>query len=68
MLHRGQVGLKGVPTPVTVMLLGPLMLSGRTFPPTLPGSKAKLVAGPRGHQCSVKLPAGSPGPPAPSSI
>ena len=62
MLHRGQISLKGVPNPVTVMLLSPLMLSGRAFPPTLPGSKATLVAGPQGHQCSVKLPAGSTGP------
>ena len=55
-VHRGQVSLKGVPQPVTVMLLVPLMLSGRTFPDALPGSKAKLVTEAKGLQCSVKLP------------
>ena len=58
-LHRGQISLKGVAQPMTVMILVPLMLSGRTFSPLLPGSKARLVAGPKGHQCSVKLPATS---------
>ena len=65
-LHRGQISLKGVAQPVTVMMLVPLMLSGRTFPPTLPGAKAKLVTGPKGHQCSVKLPASSSDSPATS--
>ena len=56
-VHRGQVSLKGVPRPVTAMMLVPVMLSGRRFPDILPGSKATLVAKPRGLQCSVKLPA-----------
>ena len=58
-MHRGRISLKGVPQPVTVMLLAPMMLSGRVYPDTLPGSKAKLMAGSRGLQCSIKLPADS---------
>ena len=55
-VHRGQVSLKGVPQPVTVMMLVPLLLSGQTYPDALPGSKAKLVTEARGLKCSVKLP------------
>ena len=55
-VHRGQVSLKGVPQPVVVLMLVPLMLSGRTFPEALPGAKAQLMAGPKGLQLSVKLP------------
>ena len=54
--HRGQVTLKGVPLPIVVMTLTPLILSGRMFPASLPGSsKAKLVAESKGLQCSVRL-------------
>ena len=42
---------------MTVMMLVPLMLSGRTYTATLPGAKAQLLVEPRGVQCSVKLPA-----------
>ena len=55
-VHRGHVSLKGVPQPVTVMMLAPLMLSGRTYPEGLPGAKAQLLAGPKGLQLSVRLP------------
>ena len=53
-VHQGHMALKGVAQPVSVLLLVPLMLSGRIFPPGLPGSKARLVGAPRGLQCSVK--------------
>ena len=55
-MHRGRISLKGIPQPVTVMMLAPMMLSGRIYPDTLPGSKAKLVAASRGLQCSIRLP------------
>ena len=55
--HRGQVTLKGVPLPIVVMTLTPLILSGRMFPASLPGSsKSKLMAESKGLQCSVRLP------------
>ena len=57
LVHRGRVALRGVPEPVSVMMLIPLMLSGRTFPEDLPGGKAKLLSPGAGLQCSVKLPA-----------
>ena len=55
-VHRGRVKLKGVPQAITVMLLEPVMLSGRTFPHLLPGSKAALLSGSKGPQCTVRLP------------
>ena len=58
-VHHGQLSLKGVLQPISVFMLAPSILSGRTFPDTLPGGKAKLVSGPWGFQCSVTLPAGS---------
>ena len=56
-LHIGQLSLKGVLQPMHVMTLAPLMLASRTFPQSLPGSKAKLVSAAQGLQCSVQLPA-----------
>ena len=58
-VHHGQLSLKGVLQPISVFMLIPSMLSGRMYPESLPGGKAKILSGPRGFQCSVTLPAGS---------
>ena len=47
-VHRGQVKLKGVPQAITVMLLEPVMLSGRTFPSCSQGARLRCSVGPRG--------------------